>query len=445
MNRLHTSVLLTLALALAALTGSCSEDCNHLPLYGTDANITSLTVSAPRLTASAMVRGDSVILITDCFTDLSEATATITLSEGATITPMPETITDWAAPHEFTVTSANGKTTRTYHYVVFQDAVELSSQEEVNTYGASKPTWAGNIVIRDSEETPITDLSPLSSLRHIEHGLTIVSNHLSSVTLPNLISAKLISIDGTSIENIAVPHLRQIANLRLGYTTRLSSLRTLDFTSLQHIYGDFAIMTTLSGTGDTDFAIRGFEALEAIDGEAVMQLYTADLNGFRSLRSVNHLTLSGTISSFHGFENLKEIRGILTFNMLRSDPTLEGFRPDRIWAINLKSLQTLQNLRFMENITSIYAFIIQGGYCLKSLEGVENLRTIEDELYLSQIGITNLTPLTNLEHVNRSITITGCSQLKDFSGLKKCLTTFTGKWTVRSNGANPTIEEILNQ
>lgn len=223
----------------------------------------------------------------------------------------------------------------------------------------------------------------------------------------------------------------------------MRALKALDFRALKRIYGDFVVNGAFNE--DPDFALRGFEALETLDGEAVLRFSSADLRAFSSLKSVNHLSMSGSVSSFAGFENLKEIKGVLTFNMLLSPATIEGFRPDKVWAINLKSLQTLENLSFLENVTSMYALIIQGGYCLKSLEGLERLRTLEDELYLTMVGITDLDPLSNLEHVGRAITLRGNSRLTDFSGLKRCLGNYTGTWAVQSNGANPTIEEILNQ
>lgn len=443
MNRKHT-VLFALALALSAVVVSCSDDCDDLPVYGTDANITSLSVTASDVTTSAMVRGDSVILITDGFNDLTDATATVTLSEGASISPLPETITDWSIPHDFTVTSANGKVTRTYHYVVLKDAVELSTQEEVNAFGANHPTWAGNIVIQDSEESQITDLSPLASLKKVEYGLTIASCHATEVSLPELVSANSIVIDGSTIESISIPRISRLSNLRLGYSTRLSALKTLNFESLKHIYCDFVLKCASSGT--PDFAISGFENLETIDGETVLQFYSANMKAFKSLKSVNHLYMEGTITSFAGLENLKEIRGVFTTSYLRCDASMEGLRPDKVWSINFKGIQTLQNMRVLENVTSMHALILQGGYSVKSLEGLENLRTIEDELYISQLGsITDLNPLSKLEHVGRAITFIYNTKLTDFSGLKLCLRNFNGSWTVRSNGANPTIQEILNQ
>lgn len=442
MNR-QNPVLISLAVALASMACSCNDDCDDLPVYGTDANITSLTVTTPEFNQAALIQGDEIMLVTDCFIDLTDATATVTLSEGASIQPLPETITDWSVPHRFTVTSANGKETRTYNYVVLQDAVELSTQAEVDAYGASKPVWAGNIVITDTEESPITDLSALSTLKHIEYGLTITSCHATEVSLPELESVKSIAIDGETIESVIVPRIMQLSSLRLGYNSALPALKTLDFRALKRIYGDFLVNGALNG--GPDFAIRGFEALETLDGEAVMRFSSADLRGFSSLKSVNHLSLSGSISSFAGFENLKEINGVLTFNMLLSPATIEEFRPDKVWAINLKSLQTLENLSFLENVTSMYALVIQGGFCLKSLEGLEKLRILEDELYLTMVGISDLDPLSNLEHIGRAITFRGNSRLTDFSGLKRCLGDYKGTWTVQSNGANPTIEEILNQ
>ena len=439
----HVLISLSLALAMATMmTCSCSDDCDDLPVYGTDANIIFFTVTAPEFNRAALIQGNEIMLVTDCFTDITDAKATVTLSEGASIEPLPETITDWAVPHEFTVTSANGKVTRTYHYSLIQDAVELSTQAEVDAYGASRPVWAGNIVINDTEETPITDLSALSTLKIIEYGLAITSCHATDVSLPELESVKSISIDGATIESVTAPRITKISNLRLGYASVLPSLKTLDFKSLKHVYGDFLIKGAQSA--DPGFALQGFEALEYLDGETVMQFNSVNLRAFRSLKSVNHLTMSGSISSFEGFENLKDVKGILTFNMLRSPTTIDGFRPDKVWAINLKSLQTLENLRFLENVTTMYAVIIQGGYCVKSLEGLEKLRSVEDEIYLSMVGISDLNPLSNLEHVGRAITVRGCSKLTDFSGLKRCLGTFKGTWTVQSNGVNPTIEEILN-
>lgn len=444
MNRQH-SVLISFALALASMmTCSCSDDCDDLPVYGTDANITSFTVTGPEFNQAAMIQGDEIMLITDCFTDLDGTKATVTLSEGASIAPLPETITDWAAPHEFTVTSANGKVTRTYHYSLLQDAVELSTQAEVDAYGASRPVWAGNIVINDTEEAPITNLSALSTLKSIEYGLIITSCHATEVSLPELESAKSIAIDGSVIESISVPKVKSLLNLRLGYAKRLSDLKSMDFSSLKRIYGDFTIIGPL--LGESDFAFTGFEALETLEGETVFQFYSADLRAFRALKSVKHLTMGGTINSFVGFENLKEVNGIFTCNMLRSDATFEGFRPNKVWAINFMNMQSITNLSFLENVTSMYSLIIQGAFRVNSLKGLENLRNIEDEIYISGAGsFTNLNSLSNLESVGRAITFKNNSKLTDFSGLKRCLGSFKGKWTVQGNGANPTIEEILNQ
>lgn len=74
---------------------------------------------------------------------LKQATATVKLSEGATITPDPQVAADYTQPVQFTVTGADGKTTRTYttkpieKVVVTVTKIAAAAEKSANDMGIS--------------------------------------------------------------------------------------------------------------------------------------------------------------------------------------------------------------------------------------------------------------------------------------------------------------------
>lgn len=440
MNRLS---FIAVSIAASMMLTGCSDDCDHPMFSGTDANITSLTISTPEMSTSAIIRGDSLIVIKDYFDEsLATATATMTLSEGATVSPAPESVSDWSHPIEFTVTSVTGIQRKIYHYVVLQDNVTLTTQAEVNRFGADRPVWAGNIVIRDTDDDPIVDLTPLASLRSIAHNLTIASYHGKEISFPNLVSAHNLTIDGANIKRISMPALKTVNNLSIGRSARPSGNGiSLSFPELNTVGSDLIIRLST----DRDYKFSGFENLQTIAGELTFVAHTLDLGGFRSLKSVGNLAFGNCrIESLSGLENLETIEGTLSTYYTTGFKTGAGLHPTKIGAVELEGLQVLQDLKFLENVESLTYFWIHGGYSLKSLKGVEKLRRIETNLMIGYTGISSLEEFANLEYIGKKVDIYYNPRLADFSALKKALQNFDGEWKIQGNAQNPSIEDILN-
>lgn len=68
---------------------------------------------------------------TDQLELMKSATATLTLSEGATVSPDPSQPADYTQPVSFTVTAKDGKTTRTYTTKPVEKVVEMYAKVEV--------------------------------------------------------------------------------------------------------------------------------------------------------------------------------------------------------------------------------------------------------------------------------------------------------------------------
>ncbi len=148
--------------------------------------------------------------------------------------------------------------------------------------------------------------------------------------------------------------------------------------------------------------------------------------------------------SFEGLENLKEVTTLFATNYLRGGTTYYPFQPEILYNVSLKGVQSLTSLEFLNNITELNSIEISGAYPITSLSGLENLKTINHGLFLSQTQISNLDELSNVDHIGNIISIQNNRMLDNYEGLKNALESFDGDWVVRGNKTNPTIEEILN-
>lgn len=75
---------------------------------------------------------------------MSAATATVTLSEGATISPDPSIAADYMEPVSFTVTGADGKTTRTYTTRAVERVVQTYTKVDKLTEKSASAMGVGN-------------------------------------------------------------------------------------------------------------------------------------------------------------------------------------------------------------------------------------------------------------------------------------------------------------
>ncbi|MDR0729268.1 MAG: DUF5018 domain-containing protein, partial [Prevotellaceae bacterium] len=114
-----------LLLLTAALVAGCNKEEESL-FKGNDNYIAAFTLTKDSVTLNGAVSPDAIILTAPEQLSLEGATATVTLSENATITPDPAKVTDWNTAQTFTVTAYNGAT-QTYAYHVERHLISLDS------------------------------------------------------------------------------------------------------------------------------------------------------------------------------------------------------------------------------------------------------------------------------------------------------------------------------
>lgn len=454
MKLTFTDSLLTAVVSAAALLVSCNEKCEHLPgMTGTDCSITSVSIVPEEAAPEAYISNDTIIVRADRNFDFGNVSVEFTVSEGATIDPLPETVQDWSQDMDFTVTSCSGENSRTYRYIVRREAIEsycqsnvyLTSQQEVDDFSKNNYTRVWSIVIKGSEESPVTDLSPLNSLIEIDYNLTIKGFQGKEIILDNLEKANIIDINTDSIKVISFRNIRELDKLYIGYineeqiTALNPTLDRLDFTSLEKIRDWMKIYADFSD----NYNYSGFESLRNAGGSIELIISAKNLKMLSSLESVNDLYIQGLdFESFEGLEKLKHVNGTLKFSVIQIS-SLSPICPETVGSIEINSCMKLEDYKVFNKIEKLDNLIIMAGG--KSLEGFDNLKEIKTKLSVSSCGMANLDNLSNLEKVGKSIEFKYNNKLEDYSGLKKCLQNFDGDWNVSGNKVNPSISDILGE
>ena len=322
----------------------------------------------------------------------------------------------------------------------------------------------------------LTTISALSSLASIGSNLTIVNNS----SLVNL----------TGLEGITI----LTGNFGVSHNTNLTSLNGLNnLTTVNGIGffgGSFSInecnsLTTLEGldnlaTVDASFYISSNAALTSLVGLNSLNTITWDisignndsletLNGLQNLIDINaslNISMNNALVSLNGLDNLETIGGSLQILSNTSLTSLEGLEElntighfvqignviDGVSGFIYPGNISLTSLN-LNNLTSIGNgfgngnggfFTLTGCNSLTTLDGLENLHTIEPEDYYTtdvrlEIGSNetnpNIYPISNLYN----------PQLSDFCGIKRLITygEITASTSIIANNAyNPTISEI---
>jgi hypothetical protein len=230
---------------------------------------------------------------------LTQAKASVKLSENATIYPDPASVTDWDAEQQFVVIAHNGAQKTTYKYTVERSgiahngAVVLKTQADVDVFGQRGITFIdGYLIIGNAGGTDsITSLKPLATLKEVAYSLTLNATcaitslegldnlehvggtltvgqtynstllHLETVTLPALKTAGNISIGNPVTIIVELPQLERVSK-RLELT---SPLYQLQLPSLQSA-GSLSLNTNAS----TSLAQISLPALEEVNGNITL-------------------------------------------------------------------------------------------------------------------------------------------------------------------------------
>ncbi len=324
------------------LAAGCSDEEND-DFEGTDNYILSFSLKQGDAVYSSVIRGDEFILNAPIGVSLNNATAEYTLSENATISPDPATITDWNTETAFVISSHNKKG-RAYKYrinrsaVVSEGSVVLNSQAQVEELAAKGySSISGDLIIGLEATTDIIrSLESLRDLKEINGNLvinnayrgdaltgldnlrTVGSVQINSVdslidfTMSSLEEVKAdVSIVGNNIFVVSVPKLRKIG----GSLSVNTSAKTVEFPSLQTIGYNFTYTiqgaSILTGLNFQQLkTIGGAISIARADSKATVQLSSV---GFPQLEKCGTISMASTKSiGLMYLPKLEQIEGNLS-------------------------------------------------------------------------------------------------------------------------------------
>lgn len=244
-----------------------------------------------------------------------------------------------------------------------------------------------------------------------------------------------------------------------GYSTTFPGLRDLSgLDGLQHV-GDSVILGELSDLT----SLHGLESLDEVGYDLDLHALPAltDFSALSKLRRVGNsfrLPENGTFQSLEGLQGLEEVGLILDIpeiNVVDSSFGFEGLRSvGALWisgpfAPGLAAFPGLEwntYLRFgyteFPDLTPLgypeAAEELVLSYASTSLEGLENLRTVSDDLAIAG-DYTDLDALSNLTEVGGDLTVWVCPSLTSLSALHG-VTRVGGRIEVSSNASLPASE-----
>ncbi len=250
---------------------------------GTDSFINSFSLTQDGTTYNASFYADSIIISVPEGLSLNGASVTYSLSEQASIKPVPDDISNWNNEMLFAVTSYSGEE-QTYKYIVKRNSIDaegtvvLSTQDEVNAFGEQGVTSIkGSLIIgRIAGTDSITSLAALYQLKEVGYNITVNPTYaakeftgldaletvggeinindvkeIKSVEFQSLKSAGSIYIKNDSISSAEFPRLTQVAgDLRVD-----CPLNILNLTNLQNVGGQLSLLHSYNRGEITQIAL----------------------------------------------------------------------------------------------------------------------------------------------------------------------------------------------
>lgn len=241
-----------------AFVGCNDDDSDFL---GKDNYITEFSLQKDgELWGGRITETNDIVLTVAAETSLEGATAKVTVSENATISPDPASVTDWTKAIVFTVTSYNG-TSREYHYqlnredLATEGSVRLATQADVDDFASSGvkivrgSLFIGSTTAVASEDS-ITSLSGLTSLEEVTANIVINPTYKGG----ELVLDNLTKVSGDIlIENI-------------------SSIKAVRFPKLQTVNGTLSYLTETDLTKEKDTHLLSFPELQEVGLNFTMQI-----------------------------------------------------------------------------------------------------------------------------------------------------------------------------
>jgi hypothetical protein len=316
---------------------ACNDEQTENPFRGNDSYITAFSLKQGETVFQAVIAGEEIIVTAPEGFSLTQAKASVTVSENAKIYPNPADIADWDGEHVFAVTAYNGGQTK-YKYTVERSgiahsgAIALETQADVDAFGQRGVTFIdGNLTIgRATGTDSITSLAPLAALKEVVYNLTInptfagtgldelknlqriggtfqmtgAVKHIEILTLPSLTTAGEFNLQNTVTIIVELPELVHVSKqLRLS-----CPLYQLQLPVLQ--YAGSLTLTTVSNSG-ASLANAALPALKKVDGVLSITLFHSLTRiDMPALKHAGGLTLSNmNLLSFVYAPQLEEITG----------------------------------------------------------------------------------------------------------------------------------------
>lgn len=407
---------------------SCEEECDHLGYTGQDAAIVDFSLNKESVRLPLNIYADSIVLSVAADFNFNGLSATVVLSEGAKISPIPSTVTDWSKNMEFTVTAPDNMTGKTYKYIVHiaaqdlacREVIVLRTQEEVNAFGAKQYKKVTGVTIKsvDDETQKITDLSSLNTIEEID--FVHITDFYGTVLkgFENLKRVTFFEISNDIVESVFLDNLEEAGSLLIGMlydepmNTHCTKLKFIFCPKLREVNNDLI----LSGAMES---FEHFSALEQVGGEMGVTGNAVSLKGFEKLTKLNYLTITGyNLVSLEGLSSLKTIKRSLTISFVNLT-TLNGLNLKEVGALKINNATKLTDITALKTLTELGSMSISGVPNLADLEGLHNIKKVEGNVTLAYMASTDLDGLRNLESVGGDFAVRYCTQLQNVTALNK--------------------------
>lgn len=340
----------------------------------------------------------------------------------------------------------------------------ISSNEELKNLDGFIALGGSNRVfetIRIRDNSKLTTINQFDAVVEMANGLFIWNNEsLTEVDFSGLIQANIFGFSGNS----QMRDLRGLSNLK----------------KVAHLYITNTSLTSLNGLESLEevesIELRDNHLLTAIDqfSQLTVVSQAVDLNNNRALASVdfNSLTSTGSIrihnsrlEDLSGFPSLEFVQSIqLSDNpvLLDLDELLDTTIKDWLWltGTQITSLELLEgldlsgglaiqesgltDLKGLEHIETVKDFWILDNHQLTSLDGLQNLSRIEDEISISRNPLLeSLEGLNALERVENRVRIYNNTNLMDYCALDLLVADGVAVFAeIDENAYNPTLQDI---
>lgn len=454
---------------------SCSDDKD--PFGGVDNYIVEFSLTKNDIIYQGKITENQLIIEIPKSIDLTGAKVQYTLSELATISPDPTSITDWNTEQTFTV-SSYVSTTRAYTYLVKKTegntskSVTLLTQSDVDRFVVGNiESIEGDLILGSNvatqEEDQIKNIEGLKTLIKISNNLYINSNvavanlngfeNLESagniyismdqseelteveVKFPKLAKTGELNIKGSRINVIDLPLLQSTYIL----TIDCKNITTITLPLLQKVFTDFTIQSGTNASTSTAnslllklsleklTSVGSFNLIGLLSLEDLETPVLENIDGTFNLQYNNSIAILDipNIAIIGGKLNLQNTNAIEKLSMPKL--TLMGdflyspsYNQQKLNSIDFSSLKEISKDFKIERslLTSINLPVLQnlkGQLYITDSPLVENINfpvlSECNNIYLYGLSLIESLDLSKAKNIER-VTLITCSNLSEIKG-----------------------------